>query len=105
MSILTIEQQRGKARLANEKDGKDCDDTECKTEGRLSEKLTRKQLEDLLVERVQSMKDGGEDGGITDQYRVYHHIVSQLEQETTFLRLMVQASAGIFDLKLLFVCL
>lgn len=48
-----------------------------------------------LDKRVEMMKDGAEPREITDQYRVYQEITSQIVRtEKPFTRLMVQASAG-----------
>ena len=56
-------------------------------------KLGPEALEALLKTRVEMMKAGAGGSGVTDQYRVYQHIVQSLEAGE-YLRLMVQASAG-----------
>ena len=54
-------------------------------------KLSPEALDKLLKSRIEMMKAGS--SGITDQFRVYQHIVQCLETGE-YLRLMVQASAG-----------
>ena len=56
-------------------------------------KLGPQALEALLKSRVEMMKAGAGGSGVTDQFRVYQHIVHCLETGE-YLRLMVQASAG-----------
>ena len=56
-------------------------------------KLSPVALKDLLNSRIEMMKAGAAGEGITDQYRVYSHIIRCIESGT-YLRLMVQASAG-----------
>jgi len=58
----------------------------------LNTKLNPEQLKRLLEEREAQMRQGPEDG-VTDQWRVYSHIIGCI-QRGEFLRLMVQASAG-----------
>jgi len=89
LSIQTIEQERSKQRMTNEF-GEDTEDQ--KSRGRLSEKLTIKEMEDLLHERIEMMKEC--DVGVSDQYRVFQYITNEIEKGTQFLRVMVQASAG-----------
>ena len=43
--------------------------------------------------REKNMQAGAPDGGVTDQWRVYQHVIQQLQTGSP-LRLMVQASAG-----------
>ena len=51
-------------------------------------------MKELLDKRVSMMQDGRVgDGVVTDQFRVYSHIIHCIETGQ-FLRLMVQASAG-----------
>ena len=57
-------------------------------------RLSREQLEKELADREEKLQAGGEDG-MTDQYRVYQHIIQELESNRP-LRLMVQASAGLY---------
>ena len=59
----------------------------------LTTRLSHKQLEDLLNKRVEMMKKGHGDDGVTDQYRVYSEIIDCIQQGK-LLRLLVQASAG-----------
>ena len=78
--------------MSNDVDGNDQTDA-TQARGRLSEQLTFKELETVLNERVEQMKQT-DDGSLSDQYRVYEYIVSELAKGTTYLRVMVQASAG-----------
>ena len=91
LSIKTIEAERSKQRMSNDV-GED-DQGDSKSRGKLSEHLTCKEMENILHERVEMMKQT-DDGSLSDQYRVYQYIVDELEKGTTFLRVMVQASAG-----------
>ncbi len=58
----------------------------------LSTKLSHEQLQRLLEEREEMMK-ASPDGSVTDQWRVYEHVVNCI-QNGQYLRLLVQASAG-----------
>ena len=57
-------------------------------------KLNPEELRKLLHKRVEMMKAGKGGDGITDQYRVYCNIIHEIEAGTSYLRMMVQASAG-----------
>ena len=57
-------------------------------------KLNPEELRKLLHKRVEMMKAGKGGDGITDQYRVYCNIIQEIEAGTSYLRMMVQASAG-----------
>jgi len=65
--VRNIEAERGKQRIINDPaDGEaDADDR-----GRLSEQLTRAEMQKELDDRVEKMRAGAAGGGITDQYRV-----------------------------------
>ena len=69
----------------------------------LTTKLSPQQMKDLLTKREGMMKmgqvrdDGGHDLGVTDQWRVYSHIIGCIERGE-LLRLMVQASAGVCNI-------
>jgi hypothetical protein len=63
----------------------------------LTTKLTQEQMERLLDERVEMMRKG-RDGEVTDQIRVYEYIIGCM-QRGEYLRLMVQASAGILEIE------
>ena len=58
----------------------------------LATRLSPEQLGALLEKRIEMMKQSL-DGGVTDQYRVYAHIIERLQGDQP-LRVMVQASAG-----------
>ena len=95
--LQTIEQLRGATRIVNDAYSGGGDDDATANGGdnapdRSGVKLTREQLQRELVDREEKMQAGG-DGGVTCQYRVYMHIVQELESGRP-LRLMVQASAG-----------
>ena len=62
-------------------------------QARLSDKMNEELLQKELDKRIALMREGGPDGGVTDQARVFDHIVEQFEQGK-YMRLMVQASAG-----------
>ena len=89
--IQTIEGERSKQRRSNDIDDPDQADA-AKARGRLFEQLTMKEMEGLLNERVEKMKQT-DDGSVSDQYRVYEYIVGELAKGTTYLRVMIQASA------------
>ena len=69
----------------------------------LTTKLSPQQMKDLLTKREGMMRagrvndDGNQDLGVTDQWRVYSHIIGCIERGE-LLRFMVQASAGICDI-------
>ena len=63
----------------------------------LTTKLTQEQMERLLDERVEMMRKG-RDGEVTDQIRVYEYIIGCM-QRGEYLRLLVQASAGILEIE------
>jgi len=87
--LRTIEDERGKHRIANEaQGGLDGEDN-----GRVSERLRIEEMQAELDKRVAMMEAGAGGAGITDQARVYAYIIEQLEKGE-WLRLMVQASAG-----------
>ncbi len=88
--IRTIENERGKQRLANEADGAD---TAEGARGRISDRLTLDEMQKELDKRVEMMRAGAAGDGVTDQARVYDYIIGRLECGE-YLRLMVQASAG-----------
>ena len=50
-------------------------------------------MKELLDKRIGMMQNGRVGAGVTDQFRVYSHIIYCIEHGH-FLRLMVQASAG-----------
>ena len=60
----------------------------------LSRRLTPEEIEAKLADNIEKMKAGGEEGVVTDQYRVFKFIIEQLEHGDKPLRLMIQASAG-----------
>ena len=86
--IKTIEDERGKQRLVNQADGNE------EEQGRLSNSLNDDELQAELDKRIAMMRSGGPDGEQTDQSRVFDYIISVFESGTSWLRLMVQASAG-----------
>ena len=88
--ITTIENERGKQRLVNGVAVADDPDAD---NGRISERLTLADMQAELDKRVGMMRAGAAASTVTDQARVFDHIVSRLESGE-FLRLMVQASAG-----------
>ena len=65
-------------------------------------KLTPGALKKLLDERVEMMKEGKNGNGITDQYRVYCHIIENIAGDN-YLRMMVQGSAGTGKVLIFFV--
>ena len=91
--VRTIEAERGGEALANEHLGSDVEAEDGGADGRPLAKLNARQLAELLAKREQQMRDGGPEGEMTDQWRVYSEIVHALPTERR-LRMMVQASAG-----------
>ncbi len=88
LSIKTIEAERSKQRMSNDA----CEDQQddARTRGRLSSQLTINEMEELLKDRLEKMKQT-EDDSVSDQYRVYKYITDELENSTKFLRIMIQA--------------
>ena len=67
--VKNIEAERGKERLLNDPaDGEDADAADDR--GKISEKLTREEMEKELHERVEKMRAGAAGDGVPDQYRV-----------------------------------
>lgn len=86
--VRAIEQERGVYRVGNMVDGADVDGEK----SRISHKLSPEELAVLLADREKKLQNSA-DGSITDQWRVYQHIIDCLINGR-LLRLMVQASAG-----------
>lgn len=86
--LKCIEMERGTKTHLNDGGGDDVIDAP-----ESNAKLSSQALDALLKSRVEIMKAGARDSGITDQFRVYQHILQCLETGE-YLRLMVQASAG-----------
>jgi hypothetical protein len=59
----------------------------------LATKLTHEQMKSLLSEREALMQKGAADGEVTDQWRVYQHVIGCIERNE-YLRCMIQAGAG-----------
>ena len=93
MSVKVIEGERGKETLINEP-GEAGAEAPTDGRGKISERLTREEMQEELDKRVEMMRTGNGGDGVPDQYRVYQFIISELEKGSKFLRLMVQASAG-----------
>jgi hypothetical protein len=91
--VRTIEAERGGESLANEHLGSDVEAEGGAAVDRPLAKLNTRQLAELLAKREQQMREGGPEGEMTDQWRVYDEVVHALPTERR-LRMMVQASAG-----------
>ena len=90
----TIEEEKGVTRIVNEQLGEAAHAGDGGVdEGRVSSRLSAAGLKKELELREQRMRDGSVAGSVTDQWRVYEYIVTQLSNGAP-LRLMVQASAG-----------
>ena len=89
-----IEEEKGAARIVNEQpvDAAQAGD-DLGGEGQTSSFLSAAGLKKELELREQRMRNGADEGAVTDQWRVYEHIIYQLANGAP-LRLMVQASAG-----------
>ena len=86
--LKCIEIERGTETHLNEGTGNEVQDAAV-----ANAKLSPAALKALLKSREEMMKAGAGGSGVTDQFRVYQHIVHCLETDS-YLRLMVQASAG-----------
>ena len=90
----SIEEERGHQTIVNEQAASEAPaDAEAAAEGNVSSRLSAAALKKELEEREKNMQAGAPDGGVTDQWRVYQHVIQQLQTGSP-LRLMVQASAG-----------
>ena len=87
--VRTIEAERGGESVANEHHFGS--DVEGEGDAVPLAKLNARQLSDLLQKREQQMREGGPEGEMTDQWRIYNEIVHTLPTEKR-LRIMVQAS-------------
>jgi hypothetical protein len=83
--VRAIEQERGVHRVSNVVAGAD---ENAGAKSRISHKLSPKELADLLADRENKLQNSS-DGGITDQWRVYQHIIDCLINNK-LLRLMVK---------------
>ena len=88
-----IEAERGGEAVANEHNFGSDVEGEGAADDRPLAKLNARQLAELLAKREQQMREGGPEGEMTDQWRVYNEIIHALPTERR-LRMMVQASAG-----------
>ena len=59
----------------------------------LTTRLSEEEMKALLAKREAMMREGGSDGTMTDQWRVYQQFIGCI-QRGELLRLFVQASAG-----------
>ena len=90
--VRTIEAERGNEGVANEHNfGSDVEGEGGAADDRSLAKLNARQLAELLAKREQQMREGGPEGEMTDQWRVYNEMVHSLPAERR-LRMMVQAS-------------
>jgi len=90
----TIAEERGHQRIVNEQAASEAPaDAEAAAERNVSSSLSAAALKKELEERGVNMQAGAPDGGVTDQRRVYQHVIQQLQTGPP-LRLMVQASSG-----------
>ena len=83
----TIEDERGKIRVANETAGAD-DEAEAGTG--TADRLSLDEIKATLDKRVEMMRSWCAEGKVSDQARAYEYIVQCLEGGN-YLRLMVQA--------------
>ena len=90
--ILVIEAERGKTALTGNVNAAGVGG-HVEPDSHLQTRLSSEQLRTLLDQRVEMMRSGAAEGGVTDQFRVYQYIVQKIESGD-YLRLMVQASAG-----------
>lgn len=85
--LQTIEQIRGAMRIVNDGAGADgADECGSGAADRSGVKLSREQLLNELADREEKMKSGAEADGVTDQFRVYEHIIGELQSSTGFCR-------------------
>ena len=66
--VKNIEAERGKQRIINDPADGEADAADDR--GRLSEQLTRAEMQKELDDRVEKMRAGAAGDGVTDQYRV-----------------------------------
>ena len=85
-----LEAERSVYRMLNEANESD---DESKAVPALTHRLSPEQMVAELADRETKMQAGGQAGGVTDQWRVYQHIIGSIRRGE-YLRLMVQASAG-----------
>ena len=85
--MLVIEQERNRVRTVNDVS----DDENVAPRENVCSRLSHAEMANELHRREELMRSGS--SGVSDQWRVYTHIVNSLRMGTP-LRLMVQASAG-----------
>ena len=88
--MKVLEAERSVYRMLNEANATD---DEGQAVPSLTHRLSPEQMVAELADREAKMQAGGQEGGVTDQWRVYQHIIGCI-QRGEYLRLMVQASAG-----------
>jgi len=91
--VRVIEQERDVRTMANEMPPEEASGAAGAPRARNASRLSRADLAAELKRREDLMRTGGENGEETDQWRVYAHILGAMSTGT-YLRLMVQASAG-----------
>ena len=80
--LQTIEQIRGATRIVNDGAGADgADEGGSGAADRSGVKLSREQLLSELADREEKMISGAEADGVTDQFRVYEHIIGELQSK------------------------
>ena len=91
--IQAIVQERGHASILNDDEQQPVDGEAEAQHAHLTTRLSAEEMKALLGKREAMMREGGSDGTMTDQWRVYQHIIGCI-QRGELLRLFVQASAG-----------
>ena len=92
--IQAIVQERGHVSILNDDEQHQPVDGEAEAQhAHLTTRFSEEEMKALLGKREAMMREGGRDGTMTDQWRVYQHIIGCI-QRGELLRLFVQASAG-----------
>ena len=75
LSVKTIEGERGKERLMNDADPDAAADAAGDGRTKISDRLSRAEMEAELEKRIEMMRAGGGGDGVTDQFRVFEETV------------------------------
>jgi len=89
--MRVIESERGMSGTINDVDIDN--DAPAEAPAHMSRRLTMVEMQAELEKRIGQLQEGAVEG-ITDQWRVFSHVVAVLTGGERYLRLLVQASAG-----------
>ena len=78
--IQAIVQERGHASILNDDEQQPVDGEAEAQHPHLTTRLSEEEMKALLAKREAMMREGGSDGTLTDQWRVYQHIIGCIQR-------------------------